>query len=66
MTQNERILNHLKTGKGITSIQAVSRWGVTRLSARIFEIREMGHRINRVWKTLKSGKNVVEYSLKAK
>lgn len=64
MTQNERILNHLKTGKPITSIQAISRWGVTRLSARIFELAEMGHKIKRSWKQLKSGKTVVEYSLK--
>lgn len=63
MTQNERILNHLRAGKSITSIQAVSRWGVTRLSARIFELAESGHKIKRAWKQLKSGKNVIEYSL---
>lgn len=43
-TQTEAIFNDLKAGmpkcKGITSMQAIERYGATRLSGIIFEIRK--------------------------
>jgi hypothetical protein len=44
-TQADAILAHLKRGKPITPIQALSRFGVFRLAARIGELREDGHQI---------------------
>lgn len=44
-TQNDDILEHLKTHKGITSFDAFKLYGVTRISARIFDLRERGHNI---------------------
>ena len=44
MTQNDKILRHLKTHKrGITQLDAIQRYGCLRLSARISELRDMGY-----------------------
>lgn len=43
MTQNEQILEHLKRNRGITSIEAINEYGITRLSARIADLRNAGH-----------------------
>lgn len=45
MTQNNRVLLHMQTHKGISTIEAFELYGVTRLSARIWELRHEGHRI---------------------
>lgn len=39
-TQLKDLLNHLKKRKSITSMEAINIYGITRLSARIFELRE--------------------------
>jgi hypothetical protein len=44
-TQTDRILAYLKRGKPLTPIQALSRFGVFRLAARIAELRAAGHKI---------------------
>lgn len=44
MTQNDRIINWLSTGRSITARQA-STWGVKRLAARIHELRNQGYSI---------------------
>lgn len=45
-SQNEQVLKHLKNHKnGITAMIAFERYGITRLSGRIFELRKMGHEI---------------------
>ena len=41
-TQNERILSYLKAGGAITPKDALRLFGSFRLSARIFDLREMG------------------------
>lgn len=38
-TQTERVLHYLKKHRGITSMQAFEMFGITRLSAVIFELR---------------------------
>ena len=45
MSQNKQILEHLKTHRGITSMQAFELYGITRLSGRIFDLRKAGHNI---------------------
>lgn len=45
MTQNEMILKYLKSHKGITPAQAYEKFGCLRLSGRIFDLREQGHKI---------------------
>ena len=45
-SQNEKILNYLrKNKKGITSMKAFWRFRITRLSARIYDLREKGKHI---------------------
>lgn len=44
MTQNEQILNHLRS-QPITPIEALNLYGVFRLAARVRELRKEGHDI---------------------
>ena len=39
MTKKEKVLNHLKSGKSITSIEAITLYGVTRLAAVIHTLK---------------------------
>lgn len=43
------ILAHMLKHKSITSMQAFELFGVTRLSARIYDLREQGHKTGMVW-----------------
>lgn len=43
MTQNERVLTYLKTHGSITQMEATNMLGVTRLAARIADLKRMGH-----------------------
>lgn len=45
MRQAEKILDYMRTHDGITTLEAYTNLGVTRLSARIWDLREDGHRI---------------------
>ena len=46
MTQNERVLRHMQDFGGISSMEAFQDYGVTRLSARISDLRKDGHKIS--------------------
>ena len=61
-TQENIILDHLKKHKFITSWEAIQEYRITRLSARIYELREKGHNI--ITKNVsENGKRFAEYSL---
>ena len=61
-TQENQILNHLIKHKFITSWEAIQEYRITRLSARIYELREKGYQI--VTKNItENGKTFAEYSL---
>ena len=62
LTQNQRILDYLKSGKTLTPLVALEKFGCFRLSARIFNLREQGNAIitNNV---TRKGKTFAEYSL---
>ena len=45
MSQKQEILAHLKAGKGMTPIDALSKFGCLRLGARIYELRGEGYNI---------------------
>lgn len=49
-----RILDYLKSHKGITSKEAFEHFGATRLSAIIFSLRKAGYNISNI---PQSGKN---------
>jgi hypothetical protein len=45
MTQAQRILIYLKTGKSLTPLEALKKFGCFRLAARISDLRSQGHTI---------------------
>lgn len=59
-TQTKAILEHLLSGKAITSIEAIELYGATRLSGIIYYLREQGYQINSSRKVIKTryGKSV--------
>lgn len=63
-SQNEQVLNYLKTHEGITTLDAFRKLGITRLSARIYDLRDQGHIIESVDRTTKdhNGKVVARFS----
>ena len=50
-SHNGVVLRHLRTGKRITAVEAVQRYGIYRLASRIHELRNKGHAIKseNVW-----------------
>lgn len=46
MTQNEKVLRHMQDYGGISSMEAFQDYGITRLSARISDLRHAGHIIS--------------------
>ena len=63
-SQNAKIRMWLMDGRTITSWDAIMMFGCTRLSARIFDLREQGMNIAKRTKITPSGKYVAEYYLK--
>lgn len=43
--QRDKVIDYLATGKPLTPLMALRRFGCMRLGARIWELREDGHRI---------------------
>lgn len=68
-THRTQVLHHLKSGKSITPTEALDLFGCFRLGARIFELREEGHPIEKqmVEVTTRTGDTtrVAEYWLAA-
>jgi len=63
-SQSLRILKHLHSGKSISPIQALERYGCFRLAARIHGLKQMGYRITTTTKTdKKTKKKYAEYSI---
>ena len=50
MTQCEMVLDYMERFGSITSMQAFSDLGITRLSGRIYDLREKGHVIENIRK----------------
>ena len=61
-SQTQLILTHLKSGKTLTAMQALSKFDCMRLASRILDIREMGYEIfSEMIK--RNGKRYARYSL---
>ncbi len=43
MTPAKRVLDYLESGNTITTLNAFNELGITRLAARIYELKEEGH-----------------------
>lgn len=53
MTQNQKLLKWLSRNT-ITSLEAINLFGVTRLSGRIYELRQAGHTIHGRFKSVRN------------
>lgn len=60
MSQNEMILEYLKENGSITTYESFTELFITRLSARIYDIKQMGYNFKEEWITKKNryGKTV--------
>lgn len=47
MTQNERLLDHLKNNRSVQPLEALQDLGIYRLAARIHDLKQKGHSINK-------------------
>lgn len=65
MSQCAQILSHLKRGRTLTPMQALSFWGCMRLAARIDELRSRGHDIHTEI-VKKGGKRYAMYTLRSR
>lgn len=66
-SQNQMVLEHLRNHKGLTTYEAYTKYGITRLPSRICDLRKQGHIISSITKVEKNryGRKVsfVEYRL---
>lgn len=62
MSQTQAILDHMKRGQPITPMDALRLYGCFRLAARVADLRESGHPIERQL-IRKDGKTYAEYRL---
>lgn len=63
MSQSAKILTHLRR-RPLTSMQAIQKWGCTRLAARIADLRAQGYKITTETVT-KDGKSWARYRLES-
>lgn len=62
-SQNKMIMGHLRRHKSITPLTAMSQYNCMRLAARIFDLKEAGHTINKEMVETHSGKQIARYTL---
>lgn len=62
-TQTDRILAHLRSGKHLTALEALNRFGCLRLAARIKDLKDDGYAIDAQLVELPNGKKVASYSM---
>lgn len=66
MSQNQKILNHLKKAGSITVREAMADYSIQSLTKRISELRDLGHNIQSVRRTHPTTKqSYVRYVLQA-
>lgn len=61
------MLDHLRTGRTLTQVEALATYGIGRLAARVGELRDAGHdvrtKMERVRKADGSTANIARYLL---
>ena len=63
MSQKQTVLRHMRNGKHITPLEAVGLYGIFRLAARIFELRQDGIEIDTKVVTSPTGLPYARYTL---
>lgn len=54
MTQVERIIRHMEDHGSITSLDAMTEYGIMRLASRINDLKAMGFNVKRVMESAKN------------
>jgi len=61
-SQCEEILAYLKTGRSLSPLEALEKFGCFRLGGRIYELKQQGHNI-KTDTVSKNGKHFASYRL---
>lgn len=61
-SQTKQILRYLQKGKSLTPIDALNKFSCFRLGSRIYDIKKLGHTIERKM-VEKNGKHFASYKL---
>ena len=62
-TQNRQILEWLKNGNRVNQLMSYDQFGCTRLAARIYDLKQMGHTIGKYTIVTPNKKQYAEYYL---
>lgn len=54
MTQNEKVIRHMRDFGSITALDAMTEYGIMRLASRISDIKQLGYSVE---KTTVTGRN---------
>lgn len=61
----DQVLDFMAAGNEITGLTALARFHCMRLGARIYDLRQQGHKIRDYWLKLSSGKRIKAYYMGA-
>ena len=61
-SQCNAIIDYLATGRSLTPLEALRRWGCFRLGARVWDLKRQGHRIHSSM-VERAGKRFASYRL---
>lgn len=61
LSQADQILEHLKAGNRITPLDALNMFQCLRLGGRIYDLKKLGHPIEKEMIETPSGKHVAQY-----
>lgn len=62
-TQRWLVQTHLESGRTLTPLEALDKYGIGRLAARVLELKKAGVAVQSRMVEVGSGKRVAEYSL---
>lgn len=63
-SQNKQILSWLQSGRPLTTLDAIKRFGCLKLNSRIFDLRKEGHNIHTQMSQISKRKRIAIYTLK--
>lgn len=63
ITQQQKVLAYMKSGRAISAVKAQVEFGVLRLAAVVHELRKQGHNIESYVKRTFNNTNYTEYRL---
>lgn len=62
-SQEQQVLRHLLAGESLTALEALQRFGVFRLAARVFRLRQKGFPVLTHMAEMAGGKRVAVYAM---